>query len=352
MSRRQPDRPPRPSSSSSASLCTELWARDLGKLPAFQVDWLWQGYLARGSITLLTSQWKTGKTTLVALLLARLARGGQLAELPVKPGRAVVLSEEPPQLWQLRHQRLKFGPDTCFMCRPFEGKPTEQQWQGLVRRLAELHDERGVDLVVVDPISLLLPPYFESHAERMQAALLPLSRLTRLGMAVLLLHHPKKGDALAGQSARGSGAACAMVDVLLELSWHARGDVDDRRRRLLAWSRYDETPRERSIELSADGRDYRLGVARSEDEFAGAAALIEGLLRERIGLKRSRRQLYDDWPQRPKPDRVTLWRWLDRAVARGQVRQEGNGTRIDPYRYWLPGDKAEWRPDSFETLGL
>jgi hypothetical protein len=29
-----------------------------------RVDWLWDGYLARGSVTLLTSQWKTGKTTL------------------------------------------------------------------------------------------------------------------------------------------------------------------------------------------------------------------------------------------------------------------------------------------------
>jgi hypothetical protein len=321
-------------------------------MPAFQVDWLWQGYLARGSITLLTSQRKTGKTTLVSLLLTRLARGGQLAELAVKPARAVVLSEESPQLWRLRHARLKFGPDNCFMCRPFEGKPSDEQWQGLVKRLAELHDERGIDLVVIDPISLLLPPYFESHAERMQAALLPLSQLTRLGMAVLLLHHPKKGDALAGQAARGSGAACALVDVLLELSWHARGDVDDRRRRLLAWSRYDETPRERSIELTADGRDYRLCLPPAEDEYEAGAALIVALLRESIGLMRSRRQLYEAWPQRPKPARVTLWRWLDRAAARKQICQEGSGTRVDPYRYWLPGDHAEWRPDPYEVLGL
>jgi hypothetical protein len=30
-----------------------------------------------------------------------------------------------------------------------------------------------------------------------------------LGVAVLLLHHPKKGEVLAGQAARGSGALCA-----------------------------------------------------------------------------------------------------------------------------------------------
>src|SRR5205807_153532 len=47
------------------------------------VRWLWRGYLAAGAVTLLTSQWKTGKTTLTAVLLARLKAGGQLAGLPL-----------------------------------------------------------------------------------------------------------------------------------------------------------------------------------------------------------------------------------------------------------------------------
>jgi hypothetical protein len=34
------------------------------------VPWLWQGYLIPGAVTLLTSQWKSGKTTLVSVLLA------------------------------------------------------------------------------------------------------------------------------------------------------------------------------------------------------------------------------------------------------------------------------------------
>src|SRR5262245_38485074 len=34
--------------------------------------WLWQGYLAPGAVTLLTSRWKAGKTTLASVLLARL----------------------------------------------------------------------------------------------------------------------------------------------------------------------------------------------------------------------------------------------------------------------------------------
>jgi hypothetical protein len=41
--------------------------------PRSPVDWIWQGYLARGATTLLTSQWKSGKTTLVSILLSKLA---------------------------------------------------------------------------------------------------------------------------------------------------------------------------------------------------------------------------------------------------------------------------------------
>src|SRR4051794_30842090 len=41
--------------------------------------WLWDGYIAAGSISLLTSLWKSGKTTLVSLLLAQMSKGGTFA---------------------------------------------------------------------------------------------------------------------------------------------------------------------------------------------------------------------------------------------------------------------------------
>jgi AAA domain-containing protein len=47
-------------------------ARDLDRQPYTPPTWLWPGYLGAGRVTLLTSQWKSGKTTLVSLLLARL----------------------------------------------------------------------------------------------------------------------------------------------------------------------------------------------------------------------------------------------------------------------------------------
>src|SRR5436305_7560907 len=66
------------------------------------IPWLWHGYLARCHLTLLTGQWKIGKTTLLAALLARLGQGGELAGRRVAPGRAVVVTEEGVNLWLKR----------------------------------------------------------------------------------------------------------------------------------------------------------------------------------------------------------------------------------------------------------
>jgi hypothetical protein len=90
----------------------ELGLDDLRRTAQTSVSWLWQGYLAPGSVTLLTSQWKSGKTTLVAVLLARLKTGGELAGRPLAAGNAVVVSEESPQQWERRSRKLDFGAHT------------------------------------------------------------------------------------------------------------------------------------------------------------------------------------------------------------------------------------------------
>jgi hypothetical protein len=42
---------------------------------------------------------------------------------------------------------------------------------------------------------------------------------------------------------------------------------------------------------------------------------------------------------------VNELRWLELAVLRGLVRQDGSGKKSDPYRYWLPDREELMRPD-------
>jgi hypothetical protein len=310
--------------------------------PAF--TWLWEGYLAPGNVTLLTSQWKSGKTTLVSILLSRLREGGELAGLPIAPAKAVVVSEESRQLWQPRHKRLGLG-HVYFFCRPFNGKPSPNEWAALIERIALLREKHGVALVVIDTLATFLPGRSEANAAVVMTALLPLQRLTRLGMAVLLLHHPAKGVPLAGQAARGSGALSGFVDIIVEMNWCAHAGDGDRRRKLLAFSRHDRTPGQRVLELNAEATDYLTHGDFSEDDFAQNWQRLH-LVFEDAADKLTRRQLLADWPADfPCPADITLWRWLQRGTELGLIRQEGSGRKSDPFRYWLPEQEARWKQD-------
>jgi hypothetical protein len=55
------------------------WLPELRQSARAELNWLWHGYLVPGRITLLTSLWKSGKTPLLAVLLAHMKAGGTLA---------------------------------------------------------------------------------------------------------------------------------------------------------------------------------------------------------------------------------------------------------------------------------
>jgi hypothetical protein len=327
-----------------------LLAEHLAAVAGPPKDWIWHGYLRRGGVTLLTSQWKAGKTTLLALLLDRLGCGGQLAGLAVQAGRAAVVSEEDAAIWFNRSQQLDFGRHVSFFCRPFVNKPQPAQWNGLINRLLRLWAEEGIDLVVLDSLSALLPAGAESHADLMNAALRPLERLTAAGLAVVLVHHPRKGITQPGQSARGSGALSSYVDVLIELRASPRSRETGRRRRLSAWSRHKETPEELSIELSEDGRDYLPCPAALEEDQQSLWETVESVL-SNPPRQLTRAQLLDSWPDRRRPSDSTLWRLLRHQAELGLVCQTGDGHRGTPLRYHLPAYPDAPIPfDPFEQL--
>src|SRR5437899_11881368 len=76
--------------------------------------WLWHGYLGPGKMTLLTSQWKSGKTTMVSLLLKRMEAGGELAGLAVAAGRAAGVTEARRPVWKLRQENLHMPDNTTL----------------------------------------------------------------------------------------------------------------------------------------------------------------------------------------------------------------------------------------------
>ncbi|CAN5618632.1 hypothetical protein BH11PLA2_BH11PLA2_19290 [soil metagenome] len=299
------------------------------------VRWLWDGFLVRGMTTLMTSRWKAGKTTLISILLNRLTTGEPYLGAAVTPASVLIVSEEPLSLWQQRDAALTFGENVHFLCRPFLGRPTMEQWNELIARI----DSTGVDLVVIDPLSMFLPGSIENNATGMQDSLQPLYRLTQRGVAVLLVHHPRKGGSTSELSPRGTGALTGFVDVLIDMDRPLDTAFSDRTRRLSVTSRLRGSFR-RFVELSPDGRDYQVLPEPPEKEGFDAGWPILKAVLEDSDVRVTRKGILQSWPDDyDKPSPATLKRWLLRAVQDGLVDLHGTGRKNDAYSYFLKGDQ-------------
>jgi hypothetical protein len=299
-----------------------------------RTDWVWQGYLASGSTTLLTSLWKSGKSTLISVLLARMKTGGTVAGLSVRQGRAVVISEEPPFLWLDRGLAADRDDHIQWFCQPFLGRSSEADWRQLLGLIGQMHAEKRVDLLVIDSLANLAPMRTENDAVQMLKSMEPFQALSARGITTLITHHPKKGPTLPGQAARGSGALAAYVDIIVEM-FRVSGKSDDRRRRLRAYSRYSSTPANLVIAWTPDGADYDHLGSSAEPKFEHGWPTLQQILNQSPNpLKRQ--EILRAWPDAAtRPAKHTLWKWLKRAIDQDLVQQKGRGTRRDPHRYSL-----------------
>jgi hypothetical protein len=270
--------------------------------------------------------------------------GGTVAGLPVRPGRAVVISEEAPAMWLDRSRVVDLDGHIDWFCQPFRGKPTDHDWRELLGRVVRLHERKGVALLVIDALANLSPMRSENDAVQMLNALKPLQDLSARGLGTLITHHPTKGPTVPGQAARGSGALPGYVDIILEMQ-AVSNQPGDRRRRLRAYSRHAATPPSLVLAWTADGTDY-VGMGQSvEPDFEHGWPVVLGILEQAEGPL-TRRAILRRWPDAAvAPAPLTLWKWLGRAVTEGRVLQDGRGTRQDPYRYSLRGMVEKWQQD-------
>jgi AAA domain len=324
--------------------------RDIKELEAARPstgDWLWHGYLAPRQTTLLTAMWKTGKTTFIAGLLAKLKAGGEYCGHKVRPGRALVVSEEENVHWLNRARKLDLEPHVRFICKPFAGRPTSDEWEALLDHIVAMHELQVLDLVVIDTLTSFTPYCGENHASNVIDFLTSLRRLTEQGISVLLKHHPRKSESAIGSYARGTGALSASIDIVLEMYRIGQFGDGDRRRLLFGLSRHDETPIRMAVELDLERGEYVRSADQMEDEFAGGWPVLRVVLEDAVH-KLTRIAILKGWPDDfPRPHPSNLWRWLDRAVNDGLVLRDGLGRKRQPFRYWLPGAEERWMDRGF-----
>ncbi|MEO2092058.1 MAG: AAA family ATPase, partial [Gemmataceae bacterium] len=220
------------------------------------VGWVWDGFLARGRITLLGALPKCGKTTLLTHLLKALDAGGTFCGRPLVAGSAVVVTEESPDEWAARRNALGLTDAVRVLPRPFFGKPSYDEWLAFLTHLIAHLDQHPADVVILDTLADLWPAKDENSAVEVHAALQPLRKLAD-GRAVVCVHHLRKSDGGEGTAARGSGALVGFVDVVAELRRAPKStDPHGRRRVLKGYGRMTGIPDEWMIELSEDGLTF------------------------------------------------------------------------------------------------
>jgi hypothetical protein len=292
-----------------------------------EIFWIWDGLLALDAITLLSAPEKSGKTTLVSLLLDRRRQGGQLLGQKVWQGGTIVASEEEYILWSLRQPPLDFGSGVEF-CRP--SRSSRAGWRRFVDHV--LDQLNTFDLLVIDTAMSFMPAR-QNDPRALRWALKELRIIAGRPAAILLVHqantHPGRR--------RVRGPLAALADILVDM--HVpNGDAFTRRRNFTAVGRYPGTCHHCAAELNAAGTDYVLLPSTPTPLLTPSGTLPPQLaaILHQSPTPLTRVEILARWPASSSPPNPTaLARSLAQACEIGNLLRTGQGTKSDPFRYAL-----------------
>ncbi len=288
-------------------------------------DWVWESFIARGAVTILGGKPKAGKSTL-ALKLADKASSGASAFLThaISGGPVLYVSEE--GAGTLAHKTgtgdIRFATRETAWPKPL--------WPELIA--AAVAEARRVNavLLVIDTFAAWagLGPESEKDAGTVQMAMEPLVEAAKAGLAVLLVVHARKGGGEDGEGIRGSSALAGAADIILELDRVSGGQP--RQRKLLALSRFPQTPGVAVIEQNAESGEWSVigeGADRGDAREISDRASLLTVLDAEEPLSRAELQEAMGSPEQQWHDT------LKALLSAGEVVRSGEGKKGDPYRY-------------------
>jgi hypothetical protein len=303
----------------------ELEPRSFAELRALppDPDWLWQGFLAPGSLTMLAGHPFAGKSMLVSGLLRALESGEPFLGRTTKAASALLVTEEDQASLRERAGRFDlFAIRSEYLDR---SSSVGHDWSALIAGATERALAKEHRLLVIDTFPGLagLGDEQENDAGAITSRLQPLQVAGGAGLAVLFLHHMNNAN-----QPRGSKAFRGVVDTSIRFLRRAKSF------RLESETRSTTSvPRSLRAELvqAPDGWFYRAlegagsteASTRSTDELLWQALQQAG--RQGITYKELDRVegLSLDIAKRRLPS------WNGTRVSR-----DGTGKKSDPYRWY------------------
>ncbi len=293
-------------------------------------DWVWDGYLARGQLTMLAGHAFVGKSLLVAGLLKALEKGSPFLGRPTSPASALLVSEEDEGVMRGRAEKFGLLDLRCEFASRNSGS-LRLPWQELLRVATERSLEKGHQLLVIDTFAGLagLSGEDENHAGAVMERLSPLVAAAGEGLSVLFLHHMNDR----GES-RGSKAFRSAVDIMVRLY---------------------RSGKRKQLRLEADGRSpggtpLRLDGVLKQETPQWEYALLKTPTSDDQAPEHAKRadELLRDALQQARPDGLTYadfddFAGLSRDIAAKRlprwyperVDRLGSGNKGNPYRWFF-----------------
>jgi len=284
-----------------------------------KIDWIWEGFLAKGHITLFSALWKAGKSTLIAQLLKCIKEEKPLAGQPVRKTKVLIISEESEALWARRKEDLELGDiEAWVICNPLRRKMNYKEWVDFLEEQSRFCKEKGIGLLILDTLSGFWSVANENDAAMVGSALLPMNYLKEKNIAVMLVHHFRKSQGEYGVASRGSGALGSYVDILMEFM-RLQGDSESTQRLIKSLSRFEETPTDIVIDL-VDGAYRTIGNKFEVSKETKKKKLL--LLMSQSEGALSATDIFDSWDKDlygSRPVRRTIGRYVDELLAEGRL---------------------------------
>jgi hypothetical protein len=215
------------------------------------LDWLAEGVFCRGKATLFGGREKRGKSFVqLAIAIRMCSGGGEVAGIPVKPGRVLLVdAENGKREIQRRLRSLGLTPEHASNLLIAEARGFElRQHLALVADLARDH---RADLVILDSFRALWRGDERDDTE-VAVALDPVRALAHDSERTYsLTHHAQKS----GEEYRGSSAIGACVDWCVMLDRHPEDPVKQRRRLANQLARFAPEREDRWLQIRSEEGD-------------------------------------------------------------------------------------------------
>ncbi len=292
-----------------------IQARDIVDNPDPETEWIWEGILPAGGLSLVVAKPKVGKTTLALNLAIAISRGQPFLGKKTQQGAVVYLALEEKKKEiekSLAKRRITDEPLSFH----FGPAPREA-----IKEVDPLIRETGAKFLVIDILQKFCRVKDLNDYSQVTNALEPILATARqLNCHIQLLHHAGKRDRDDGDDILGSTGLLGGVDTSVHIKKR-----DKTRRTFFTIQRYGEDISETVLTLQADGSLEAAG-SREDVETRETVPLILEVLEEGP-------LTVDKIWERVERQHGLVSKALKILVEGGQVNKTGTGKKGNPFVY-------------------